>query len=431
MSWTLTLSLAGALQLLGTSSFASTSQNISGWNEPQPDARAIAALEVDWQLELPREGFTRALRLRLPEIQLDGAAPRAPTSATVLITERAATGEILLVLRLGDGRSYRRVFARSPEQPARAVASTLANLIVAIEVQQLPPDPEPPVDPELPDATTTAVDDDTSAETETVDSNTATSSGTQTEPAELETSSPPPGATTRDRRRRTQPPKRRRSGRVHAQKAPIIRKASPPRAPAIESSLGLYGGGVLVPEPLTAGWGGRLELGYRHSRPVRIGMRAAVLHTPLREARFRALRVAGWLWIGSGIQLRPILELRASLAIGVENWWVSDLDGSAITPDHPSLLRSDLQFGPHWQLGRAQGHELTLGFDLVVGYGGQIDRPTDTNGSTGGWLPPLVRSPGGQKLATFGGFELGLTLELRWTAYLRAAPSASSSGPSE
>jgi hypothetical protein len=116
-------------------------------------------------VDLDEAEFVDATRLRLPDLRLRSAEAQLERDPACLERMHAyvevrprGPGEWELSLIFGDGRAWFRVIASEPDEAARTAASALANLLAAIEEDEvapdaehvaLPVDPKPEVEPEL------------------------------------------------------------------------------------------------------------------------------------------------------------------------------------------------------------------------------------------------------------------------------------------
>jgi hypothetical protein len=115
-------------------------------------------------VDLDEAEFVDATRLRLPDLRLRSAEAQLERDPACLERLHAyvevrprGPGEWELSLIFGDGRAWFRVIASEPDEAARTAASALANLLAAIEEDEvapdaehvaLPTDPKPEAEPE-------------------------------------------------------------------------------------------------------------------------------------------------------------------------------------------------------------------------------------------------------------------------------------------
>lgn len=318
-----------------------------------------------------------ALELRSPQRTIAGPPwPDSPSErfglfavVTVASTEEAVTVTVVL----SDGRAYYRTLEGSPDDAPRVAASTIANLLAAIEEDELPPDEEdvplpleqdPPPEPTPPLAPAPAL---------------------------------PPPATTPPKP--APPPPRADPLELEALAAGTLGTALGPPAPA-----GFMGGGGLLGLALRWPRGALVSLAVRSHwhRPE-----------PLTVGRTRLSVGGGFAW------RRNRFELRTTLALDVEPWGVRRSGSREPVRDSAGVSRErGLQLGGHLRLTPAW--RIPLRSDLALRVGPRIELGGSTLAQTPGvarllvsdstGAPTVITRVGGLELCA--GFELGLAWSL-------------------
>lgn len=365
---TIPLFLAGVLLLAPTTTPPATG--------PRPAARTQAVGAVLLRPSgLEPAALLEALELRSPQRALavppwpDAPAERFELYAVATVS--VTTDAVAVSVVLSDGRAYDRTLPASAEDAPRVAASAIANLVAAIEEDELPPDREDvPLPPEQEPTTTPPA------------------------PAEPEPEPPEPTVVA--------PPRTER----------------PPEPLELEAALGGTVG-LSVGPPAPTGWLGGGALGLLDLRwptgpLVSLAVRSHWLHAePLTVGRTRISVGGGYAW-----RWRR-LELRAGLGLDVEPWGVRR-DGARQTvldPDGQRRARG-VQVGGHLRV--RPGLRLPLGPTLALVLGPRVELAGSVLGTTAGVARLLVAEAGsdrGTAVTRVGGLELsaGVELGLAWS----------------
>lgn len=329
-------------------------------NTPRISAAILLTDDLD-----PME-LERAVRLRLPNLVLVGPDEDPPpatagTLRALIEFHRVAPARVKLTFVLEDGRAYLREVIVDPDAPARPLATTLANLIAAIEDQSAVPDRK---DSPVPLSLT------------------------------------PPSLV-------TEPPLVRTRERISKQ-ASLVRPTPSGRVPASprwELGPTLRVGLTVDPEtPELRGFGGGLGLDAR----ARAGMLLTLdVHGLLRQSGdYLLTRPRLALGIGYALRRGGFESLVAAL-VGLEAWRLRDR-GETVTlapPKHdPRLL-----LGLGVRVGA--GYSAPVGERMRLRVGLRVDLWGSSEPRAGALRRPVVRLPEGQHLG-LGGPELQFALEV-------------------
>jgi hypothetical protein len=327
------------------------------------------------------EALKAELGLRRPQASIvdfegEGEQWSRAEAWTLVIVERSAVGFAVSVI-LSDGRAYDRVVEADSAQGARAVASTLANLIAAISEDRVAPDRE-------------------AVTLESLESTTEEPPGPSDQPLEAHPSPPPPPAAA--------------APRPEAVSTPVTGAAPWSISPRV-GGLALIGVGPPRESGALLGGGAALGIGARSPLGAIFGVDLRLLRRAAGELSLARVRVS--FWAGYGLE-RGLFGVDLAGFVGIEGWSVRSmgeraavLEGSDEAPS--SALSAGLRVAPALQLPLGSSRRLRLGFVGEIGYAGVLD---------GGLRAARLSAPstdGGADVAVFrvGGVELGLGLELR------------------
>lgn len=310
----------------------------------------------------------RALRVRLPSLALAQQGDDLPQGSGLrafVDLRRTSPTQVQVALILSDGRAYFRAVDTENEPPARPVAAALALLIAAIEDDSVAPDQRGvPVPPAI----------------------------AEPSPPVVQTPVPP------DIVKKTCP---------EVQPCPRLPVApAPPPPPKFELGLVRYDGASFgLDRPLAgvrgAMFGLGLDLRWRRGAIAAAEVRATV--APVDRHTLARVRVAAG--AGFGVRVRAF-ELPIVGLVGVE-WW--GLPGGSAQVVGPGGGRSRPLVGG--------GLRLSPGFWLrlpavAVRAGARAELWASGEPGPGGPRKPLLARPGEPPLATVGGVELNLGLEV-------------------
>jgi hypothetical protein len=341
---------------------------------PRAKGQPVRAVLLRPPAQIDATTLLEALQLRSPQRTLavppwpDAPADRFGLYAVATVGLQGDAVAVTLVL--SDGRAYYRTLEASPDDAPRLAASTIANLLAAIEEDELPPDEEDvPLPPEQ-------------------------------EPAP-EPTPPEPKAT---------PPK-------PAPKATPQPRPPEPRFLELEAiAAGTAGVALGPPSPGGfAGGGGLLGLELRWPTGALVSLTGrSHWHRPepLTVGRTRISLGGGYAW------RRGRFELRTVLALDVEPWGVRR-DGRREPVLYPDGQRRDrgLQLGGHLRL--SPSWRVPLGSALALRVGPRVELAGGALAQAAGVARLLVADAAGQPsmVARVGGLELsaGLELGLAWS----------------
>ncbi|HVH97524.1 MAG TPA: hypothetical protein VM869_02395 [Enhygromyxa sp.] len=316
--------------------------------------------------DLDEAAFVAATRLRLPDLHLrsiERASEIEPACSEALhayVEVRSeGAGQWSLALIFSDGRAWYRSVPAEQEDAARTLASALANLLAAIEDDQLDPDaedvvlpieaapaPEPAPEPKLPSPAPPSP-----------------------EPAEPELE-PQPSSGPRER--------------------PIVLEVGPRLG--LQSVVGIH------PAAGYRATAGSLGLDLRTPNGLLIGLDVRVAGRS--SAALSLLRTRVSLGVGYALRARRF-ELPIVLAAACEPWLVLE-DGQRAAVDAPPLLGGGLRLAPGGlvELGRT-----TLRIAATLQLDATAELPS-------GRVPSVRLRPGSAPIFHVGGLELALGLEL-------------------
>lgn len=325
--------------------------------EPAPIVTATAIATVDLTTAaLDAAALREALALRLPSVRLIDATTPCVAGCALVRALRRDDGTVALTVWLADGRVFARELAAAFDPPERAVATSLAHLLAAIEDGTAAPtaDPEPPPRPL---ARTPAPVESPPVEPVT----------RAIEPP-TRTSAPPP------------PPRRFELGPAFALVS--LFGVGPPRALA-----GSLGGGF------------NFDLGLRGPRGLLLGLAARVVQA--RDSGHRLQRVRLAFAAGYGLR-RGLFELRALAAVTVEPWWVAQRADGTRRDSGPALLGGVVTLAP--------GLVAPLTPTLRAHVGLRLEAAAS---AAAGSLSAIQANGGaGAPLFRLGGFELAAMIEI-------------------
>lgn len=326
--------------------------------QPVPSQPAPALCDVAVRVhEVDYEQFVDAAQLRLPGARLREAGgepdPACVDRLNAYVELRPIDGERWeLSLISSDGRAWFRTVTSEPDQAARALASTLANLVAAIEDASAEPDAVEVAIPTQVEEPRTQVE--------------------EPEPVEAEAAE--------------------RSSQEH----------EPDDARAIVLELGpRLSGGVLVglaPGPGWRGAGGGFGLDLRLPDGLGFGLDLRTSTAAAAELRLVRTRVAlgvGWALRNGRFELPVIIS-------GVIEPWVVRTAGTRTPLGQPPMIGGGARVAPGvaLELGSVRVRlGLALGFEIAV------------EAANGGLTPAIAREPDSEPILRAGGVELSAGLE--------------------
>jgi hypothetical protein len=314
-------------------------------------------------IDLDEAAFLDATRLRLPDLRLRSAQaaldgdPACQGRLHAFVEVRpSGAGEWELALIFGDGRAWFRSIASEPDEAARTAASALANLLAAIEEDEVAPDAEHvalPVDPEL-----------------------------QPQPQPDPPARPPP-----------EPPEPAREPELEIRPEAPLRFEIGPR-------LSAQGIAAAAPAPAFRAFGAELAGDLRLPLGVLVGLGLRIAGRPAGTLSLIRTQVA----VGFGYALRKRrFEMPMMIRAELEPWLVRE-QGQTRKLGAPPLLGAGVRVAPGGLLdvGRTR-----LRVGVVLG----VDVLGEPNS---GRVPSIRFDPTSDPLVHVGGIEFAIGLDLGW-----------------